>query len=1188
MYFRFLFHGIMKNQPEPTLQNTAEYAFSDEESFSLILNNLQDTFVLLNKDLNIVAATELTRKRIKQYFNLDLYKGMSLFSMVAPDRVELVRKMANDILNGGPERIMEHEINQSGLKLVLRNHFRPAFNDLGEIIGLIVTARDITEEKNSAHHLKIAEERWRFALEGAQQGVWDWNILTGECFYSEGYKKLYGYEPGELHNRIEEWEALIHPEDKQKMKEAVKEHISTENPFHESTYRIRAKNGQYKWILARGMIIERDSKDQPVRMIGTHTDITEQVIAREKLRTSEQYYRNLFQSNPLPCWIYDSETLSFLEVNEAAVNHYGFSREEFLSSNLYLIHPPDFIGRLEERLENEHLHNILHYSKWQHHKKNGERIYVDIDINTIRYGNVNAKLVVVHDVTEKVKIEKARKETEEELRRSNERFKLASMATSDAIYDWNMVNDQLIWGEGLQHLFGLNPSEVTINKWKELIHPEDQANVTRSLETSIRSQTKWQMKYRFLDAKGNYRYVLDRGFITRNAEGKAISMIGSLQDITDLHEKEKQLLISNERYRFATLATSDVVWDMNLLEGTVVFSDNFQKMLGWPLPEDNTLTIESLIRTVLPQENQHVFTKLSATINDPDKTFWAEEFTVKKADGSYCHINDRGYIIRNENKEAVRVIGAFQDITERNYYEQLLSLERSVFELSNDINVSLFDIANTLLNGIETIIPDAYTSVVLLKDNGKIESLAAPRLPEAFTTSLNNLEIGPAAGSCGTSMYRAETVITENIEEDPLWEQYQEYVKPFGLKACWSLPIINGSGKVLGAFAIYYKEIKSPTAIELDTIERIRNILRVLMEHFSSLEDIKQANERFDIMMMATHDLVWDWNLETNEVYRDPVGLKNVYGMEFNGPIHNILNWLERIHPDDHDRVEKVMYEIMQAEDQSTFDVEYRFLRDDGHYSYVYDRGKIIRNQQGKPVRMIGAAQDITLRKKLEQELLQNELGRQKAINQATVDTQEQERGEIGKELHDNVNQVLTTTKLYLDLALSNSELKDELISKSIQNVIMVINEIRQLSRSLMDPSIGDLGLVDSIHDLIDNINLTRKVKAQLEADKKIEDYLDKNHKLTVFRIIQEAMNNAIKHARATTVNIILKKNRNKAELVIEDDGIGFSPLLVKKGVGLKNIQNRIYLINGKQQIISAPGAGCRIIIEFPINKKQN
>ena len=433
-------------------------------------------------------------------------------------------------------------------------------------------------------------------------------------------------------------------------------------------------------------------------------------------------------------------------------------------------------------------------------------------------------------------------------------------------------------------------------------------------------------------------------------------------------------------------------------------------------------------------------------------------------------------------------------------------------------------------------------------------------------------------------MFHKKNVIVEDIENDPLWEHAKQFALPYGFKACWALPIIHSSGVVMGSFAIYYKKIKSPSTKEFETMERMRNHLRVLMEHSWSLLEIKNANERFDIMMKATHDLIWDWNLETNIVYRDEAGLKQVYGINHNSVIENIYKWLERIHPDDVSRVEKVMSEIMQATDRDTFDVEYRFLRDDGTYAFVYDRGKIIRNHEGKPVRMIGAVQNITERKRLENELLQNELERQKAINQATVETQEQERSEIGKELHDNVNQVLTTTKLYLDLAMSNVELKDQLIDKSTKNIISVINEIRQLSRSLMDPSIGDLGLIDSIHDLIENINLTRKLHVSLISDRKIETLLDKNQKLAVFRIIQEALNNAIKHAKATTVTITFKRSKNKLEIIIQDDGVGFIPGQVKKGAGLKNIQNRIYLIDGTHTIHSEPGKGCKLVINFPFN----
>ena len=156
---------------------------------------------------------------------------------------------------------------------------------------------------------------------------------------------------------------------------------------------------------------------------------------------------------------------------------------------------------------------------------------------------------------------------------------------------------------------------------------------------------------------------------------------------------------------------------------------------------------------------------------------------------------------------------------------------------------------------------------------------------------------------------------------------------------------------------------------------------------------------------------------------------------------------------------------------------------------------------------------------------------------------------------------------------------------KTSSNISSVIKEIRQLSRSLMDPTIGDLGIIDSIHDLIDNTNLTGKIHISLEIEENIEDLLDRNQKLTIFRILQESLNNILRHANATFVTIGLTLQEKNIELLIKDDGIGFSHELAKKGAGLKNITNRVYLINGSFVIDSEPGKGCIIKISFPIQK---
>ncbi len=343
-------------------------------------------------------------------------------------------------------------------------------------------------------------------------------------------------------------------------------------------------------------------------------------------------------------------------------------------------------------------------------------------------------------------------------------------------------------------------------------------------------------------------------------------------------------------------------------------------------------------------------------------------------------------------------------------------------------------------------------------------------------------------------------------------------------------------------------------------------------------EEYRLANERYDIVANATHDLIWDWNLETNEIYRDPKGLWKVYGIKNNETIKHINDWLERVHHEDLPRVQNVILKIVNAKDENIFDVEYRFRRENGDYAYIYDRGYILRNNEGNAYRMIGAAQDVTEKKRLEEELV----NQQKAITQATISTQEKERTEISKELHDNVNQVLTTTKLYLDLAIANPELKDELIAKSSKNIISAITEIRKLSQSLMIPSLEDLGLLDSIEDLVESINATKKIHAVFIHEKIDESVLNENQKLTLFRITQEALNNIVRHANATRTTIELTNNNNRVQLTIRDNGKGFDSFSAKKGAGLNNIRNRVYLLSGQLTINTRPGKGCTLVVELP------
>jgi PAS domain S-box-containing protein len=1044
----------MQDQHQKDASITEGSPLSEDIALQLIINNLDDVFFLIDRELKIVICSEVTKKTVMQHLGHSIRPGMSILELVPPERRDFLTDVYTEVLNG-KERWTEIEVLKNGTVNYFESYFKPAKNKKQEIIGVLVSTRNITGKK-------LAD--------------------------------------------------------------------------------------------------------------------LEQLKIKESLRLSEQEYRTLFDSNPLPCWIYDLETKIFLEVNEAAIKHYGYSRKEFLQLTIFEIQAEENIEKLKTSFHNKS-QKTYSLNNWQHKIKDGRIIFVDLRINRINYHGKEANLVVAHDVTPKVV-------TENELRKSNERFRLAARASSEALWEWDVITKEAYISSTYTDMMGWRADEFRkFDEWYDYIHPDDKEETIKTYQDAIDNPKteRWEKEYRYLKSDGSYAYVNDKAVILRDKNGNAIKVTGALQNITERKRIEAELKKSNMRFQLASRAASDAIYEWDIIADEFYWSDSLQSLFGYHPSEVNIETWKKLIH---PAESKKTIQSLEDTLAHPRKKIWNQEYRLKRADGKFSYVLERGFIVRDEEGKALRMIGSLQDISDRKFHEQLLSLERSILELSANPGIELKEVVVKLLKGIEEIHTHSITSVLLLKDDKVIEHLASPSLPEDYAAAINGTPIGAAAGSCGTAMFLKKPVITSDIEKDPLWAKYKHIAARFGLKACWALPIIHSSGKVLGSFAIYHKTPQIPDNNELATVERLRNILRIVMENRWSLQEIRQANERFDIMMMATHDLIWDWNLETNHVYREGTGLKKVFGVENNVTIQNIHDWIKRVHPDDIQKVKKVMTRIINASHENNFDVEYRFKRDDGTYTFVYDRGILIRNNEGKPIRMIGAAQDVSERKRLERELLNNELEHQKAINLATVETQEQERSEIGKELHDNVNQVLTTTKLYLDLAIGNPELRDDMVLKSNKNIINVINEIRQLSRSLMNPSIGDLGLIDSIHDLIENINLTRKLHVSLQAKAEIEDLLDKNQKLTIFRIIQEALNNAIKHAKASKVSIKILYNATLVEVVIEDNGIGFNLQKVKKGAGLKNIQNRIYLINGSHNIESAPSKGSKIIINFPF--KQN
>lgn len=528
-----------------------------------------------------------------------------------------------------------------------------------------------------------------------------------------------------------------------------------------------------------------------------------------------------------------------------------------------------------------------------------------------------------------------------------------------------------------------------------------------------------------------------------------------------------------------------------------------------------------------------------------------------------------------------------KNITEKKQQELLVELEREVLELNAISSTTLKQTIDHLVSGLENIIPRMMGSVLLLdEERMTMRVLSAPSLPESYNESINGASIGPNVGSCGTAMYTRNTVIVSDISVNPFWESHKKLAGKHGLRACWSVPLIGSVNQVLGSFAIYYKEKRSPTQKELSTINRVSSLVRIIVENKKAEEIIHFSNTRYDLITSATNDMIWDWDLQKNEVFRSARGLEKVFGVINNESIKNPEDWHKRVHPDDTLRLKRTLNSVLKSKSSHAFEVEYRILTDAGNYSFVYDRGHVIRDDAGKPIRIIGAAQNINERKRFEQQLLEQEVNKQRLIAKATIEGQERERIEIGKELHDNINQVLTTSKLLLDLSLADPQHSAAMVQKSRENILHAINEIRRISKSLVPPSIGDLGLKTAVTELVETIALTTGLQIDLKTSGKLETLLD-NQKLSVFRIIQEQLNNVIRHAEAQTVTITISIKGKLILLTIADNGKGFSIKESRRGVGLSNILNRSEIFGGTLEINSAPGEGCTLQVSMPVQAEK-
>jgi len=233
--------------------------------------------------------------------------------------------------------------------------------------------------------------------------------------------------------------------------------------------------------------------------------------------------------------------------------------------------------------------------------------------------------------------------------------------------------------------------------------------------------------------------------------------------------------------------------------------------------------------------------------------------------------------------------------------------------------------------------------------------------------------------------------------------------------------------------------------------------------------------------------------------------------------------------------------------------------------------------------KIVAIINDITEKRRLRAQLDQEVARQQKRITAAVIQAQENERAQLGRELHDNVNQVLTTVKLFNEIIAESVTDHKELVQKSSAYLQNCINEIRRISKRLSIPPLTEVGLIELIRELVDSINLTNKLDISYSLKGIHEVPISQEMQLAIYRIMQEQLNNIIRHADATVVMIALACEADQLTLSIKDNGVGFDPHVKRRGIGITNIKSRAESLDGSFHLEAAPGEGCLIRVSFPL-----
>lgn len=898
------------------LRKTSRELDTERSLKTALLDTMPCSAVILDADLRMIVWNRYAEEMLSGSLKSSR-KTIQADRFFCAEDMDMLRKRIMDVIDSGvaDSRVLQVHPHGSRQHLWMLTHTSRIFID-GKPCALSIGV-DISEQKQVEEELTKSKARLDQALSAAKAGVWEWDPKTDELEWSEEIWKLYGLDPARKASSLL-WEKVVHPDDLEGIRNTKRE-VAEKKADLKIEYRVCHKDGSVHWLLSRGKPMQNDSCSRP-RYIGTIIDITERKQMELELVQSKMRFNYALDAAHAGVWEWDigTDTLTW---SEQVWRLYGLeARSRTLDNQLCIdtVHPDDrvktswIIKSAISRGEPVSLEYRTVYPDGSIHWLTSRGMPIrDAEGTVVRY------IGAINDITE-------RKQIEIELIESRERLNLSLEAARAGVWEWDIKTGENTWTDEIWALYGLENDgrKPSFQLWSETIHPDDRESAARTVSDAVGKGKELYVEYRTCHPDGSVHWLMSRGKPQIDNRGRTVRYTGTIIDITERKQIETELHESKKRMTFALEATSSGVWEWDVADDTVVWTDNVWRLYGLD-PNSRPATHKLCETNIHPLDKDIIFEKVMAAANREKEI--NVEYRVRHKDGAVHWLMCRGVPFYHADGRLNCYIGTVTDITSRK--ELLNDLIDSKMRLSQALEAARAGVWEWILKTGENFWSDETWLLYGLErgsDDPTFDLWKSCMHPEDLGKTVRIVEEATKSKSELNTEYRIV-----HPDASIRWVMTR------------GRPVYNHHGKV----------------------DRYIGTTIDITERKKTEEELWKNREKLDFILKKSHVGVWDMNLQDYSVERS-LEHAHIFGYDSVDREWSMETLLSHIVPEDRNRIKALMTESIEKKENYNF--ESRIYRLNGEVRWIWVSGTCQIDKTDNALHVLGIVQDVTEQKKAE------------------------------------------------------------------------------------------------------------------------------------------------------------------------------------------------------------------------------